>query len=73
MGSLSLETAGASPLLQNCLSSNFTVWQTLIVSVLQEAIERSDLPKSARPEALAAWKWLPSIAGEGALLALSGR
>jgi TetR/AcrR family transcriptional regulator, transcriptional repressor for nem operon len=65
MGSLSLETAGASALLQDCLSSNFTVWQTLIVSVLQEAIEKGDLPKSTRSEALAGFvlnSW------EGALL-----
>jgi TetR/AcrR family transcriptional repressor of nem operon len=53
IGSLSLEIAGTSRLLQNCLSSNFTRWQAVIASVLQEAIEKGDLPKSTRPEALA--------------------
>jgi TetR/AcrR family transcriptional repressor of nem operon len=65
MGSLSLEMAGASPLLQSCLSSNFSGWQAVIASVLREAIEKNDLPKSTRPETLAGFvlnSW------EGALL-----
>jgi TetR/AcrR family transcriptional repressor of nem operon len=65
MGSLSLEIAGASPLLQRCLSSNFTRWQAGIASVLREAVEKGDLPKSTRPDALAGFvlnSW------EGALL-----
>lgn len=65
MGSLSLEVAGNSPLLQACISSSFAGWQTAIVSVLSEAIENGDLPKSTRPEALAGFmlnSW------EGALL-----
>jgi TetR/AcrR family transcriptional repressor of nem operon len=65
IGSLSLEVAGTSPRLQNCLSSGFTHWQALIASVLQEAVEKGDLPKSTRPEALAGFllnSW------EGALL-----
>lgn len=65
IGSLSLEIAGTSSLLQNCLSSNFAHWQASIVSVLQEAIEKGDLSKSSRPESLAGFmlnSW------EGALL-----
>ena len=65
IGSLSLEIAGTSPLLQDCLSSGFTRWQALITSVLQEAIEKGELPKFTKPEALAGFvlnSW------EGALL-----
>jgi TetR/AcrR family transcriptional repressor of nem operon len=65
MGSLSLETAGTSALLQGRLSSNFTHWQAAITPVLLEAVERGDLSSSARPEALAGFilnSW------EGALL-----
>jgi TetR/AcrR family transcriptional regulator, transcriptional repressor for nem operon len=65
LGRLSLETAGASALLQACLSSNFTGWQATIACVIQEAAEKGDLPSSARPEALAGFllnSW------EGALL-----
>jgi TetR/AcrR family transcriptional regulator, transcriptional repressor for nem operon len=52
-------------LLQDCLSSGFTRWQALIASVLQEAIEKGELPKFTKPEALAGFvlnSW------EGALL-----
>ena len=65
MGSLSLEIAGASSLLQTKLSSNFTHWQAAISSVLTEAMANGDLPKSTRPEMLAGFmlnSW------EGALL-----
>jgi TetR/AcrR family transcriptional repressor of nem operon len=65
IGSLSLEIAASSVLLQRCLSSNFTLWQSMITSVLQEAIEKGDLPKSTRAEMLAGFvlnSW------EGALL-----
>ena len=65
LGKLSLETAGASAVLQACLSSNFTGWQATITSVIQEAAEKGDLPSSVRPEALAGFllnSW------EGALL-----
>ena len=53
LGSLSLEIAGSSSLLQSCLSSNFTNWQTVIASVLQEAVQRGELPTSTRTEPLA--------------------
>jgi TetR/AcrR family transcriptional repressor of nem operon len=65
MGSLSLEVAGASPLLQGCLSSSFTQWQAAITAVLGEAVEKGDLPKSTKPDSLAGFvlnSW------EGALL-----
>jgi TetR/AcrR family transcriptional repressor of nem operon len=65
IGDLSLEVAGASPLLQGCLSSGFTHWQAAVAAVLREAMEKGDLPKAPRPEALAGFvlnSW------EGALL-----
>jgi TetR/AcrR family transcriptional regulator, transcriptional repressor for nem operon len=65
IGSLSLEVAGASPLLQGSLSSSFAGWQAAVAMVLQEAVEKGDLPKSIKPEALAGFvlnSW------EGALL-----
>jgi TetR/AcrR family transcriptional regulator, transcriptional repressor for nem operon len=65
LGSLSLEVAGASPLLQGRLSSSFAFWQAGVAKVLQEAVEKGDLPKSIKPEALAGFvlnSW------EGALL-----
>jgi TetR/AcrR family transcriptional regulator, transcriptional repressor for nem operon len=65
LGSLSLEVAGASPLLQGHLSSSFAEWQAAVAMVLQEAVEKGDLPKSIKPEALAGFvlnSW------EGALL-----
>jgi TetR/AcrR family transcriptional repressor of nem operon len=65
IGSLSLEVAGASALLQGCLSSGFTHWQADVAAVLLEAVERGELPKSTKPEALAGFvlnSW------EGALL-----
>ena len=65
IGSLSLEVAGASPLLQRCLSSGFTHWQAAVTAVLLEAVEKGDLPNSTKPETLASFvlnSW------EGALL-----
>ena len=53
MGSLSLEVARASQVLQGCLSSNFAHWQSVVASVLREAVERGDLPRSTKPESLA--------------------
>jgi TetR/AcrR family transcriptional repressor of nem operon len=65
LGSLSLEVAEASPLLQNCLSFSFTQWQAAIASVLREAVEKGELPESTKPDSLAGFvlnSW------EGALL-----
>jgi TetR/AcrR family transcriptional repressor of nem operon len=65
LGSLSLEVADASPLLQSCLSFSFTHWQAAIASVIREAVEKGELPQSTKPESLAGFllnSW------EGALL-----
>jgi len=65
LGSLSLEVADASPLLQSCLSFSFTQWQAAIASVVREAVEKGELPQSTKPESLAGFllnSW------EGALL-----
>ena len=65
MGSLSLEIAGASPLLQGCLSSSFAQWQVAVAAILQEAVEKGELPKSTKSDSLAGFvlnSW------EGALL-----
>jgi TetR/AcrR family transcriptional regulator, transcriptional repressor for nem operon len=65
LGSLSLEIADASPLLQSCLSFSFTHWQAAIASVVREAVEKGELPQSTKPESLAGFllnSW------EGALL-----
>ena len=65
LGSFSLEVAGSSPLLQACLSTNFSGWQEAITAVLREAVEKGDLPKSTKSDALAGFmlnSW------EGALL-----
>src|ERR1700728_949603 len=65
LGSLSLEVAEASPLLQNCLSLSFAQWQAAIASVLQEAVEKGELSNSTKPDSLASFllnSW------EGALL-----
>lgn len=65
LGSLSLEIAASSGLLQGQLSASFTQWQVGVAAVLREALENGDLPKSFRPESLAGFvlnSW------EGALL-----
>jgi TetR/AcrR family transcriptional regulator, transcriptional repressor for nem operon len=65
LGSLSLEVAPVSPLLQSHLSSSFRKWQGSIAAVLQEAIDKGDLASSIAPQALAGFllnSW------EGALL-----
>jgi TetR/AcrR family transcriptional repressor of nem operon len=53
MGSLSLEVADHSPRMRSELQGVFAVWQKGIADVLQEAIQRGDLAKSMRPDALA--------------------
>jgi TetR/AcrR family transcriptional regulator, transcriptional repressor for nem operon len=65
LGTLSLEVAGASALLQGRLSSSFTYWQAAIAGVMGEAVEKGDLAKSTKPDSLAGFvlnSW------EGALL-----
>ncbi|HEY4358735.1 MAG TPA: TetR family transcriptional regulator C-terminal domain-containing protein [Acidobacteriaceae bacterium] len=53
IGSLSLEAAGASPVLQKGVSLGFAQWQEIVAVVLREAVDKGDLPKSTRPDALA--------------------
>jgi TetR/AcrR family transcriptional repressor of nem operon len=65
LGSLSLEVAETSSLLQSCLSFSFTQWQSAVASVLREATKKGELPKSTKPDSLAGFvlnSW------EGALL-----
>jgi TetR/AcrR family transcriptional repressor of nem operon len=65
LGSLSLEVADASPLLQGCLSFSFARWQGAVAAVLREAVETGELPAATKVEALAGFvlnSW------EGALL-----
>jgi TetR/AcrR family transcriptional repressor of nem operon len=65
LGSLSLEVADVSPLLQSCLSFSFTQWQAAVAAVLREAVKKGELPKSTKPDELAGFvlnSW------EGALL-----
>jgi len=65
LGSLTLELADHSDSIRSLLRLSFANWQTAISGVLREAMERGDLPKSTRPEELAAFL-LNSY--EGALL-----
>ena len=60
-----MEVASDSSLLQSCLSSSFSKWQSAIAVTLHEAKQKRDLPGSMQHEALAAFvlnSW------EGALL-----
>lgn len=64
-GNLSLEVASASSLLQGRLSAGFERWQSNVASVLREAVDKGDLPKSTKTDTLAGFvlnSW------EGALL-----
>ena len=45
-GALAWRSHEASPVLQSCLSFNFTQWQAGVASVLREAVETGELPKS---------------------------
>jgi TetR/AcrR family transcriptional regulator, transcriptional repressor for nem operon len=65
MGNLSLEMADHSDSIQSLLHQSFATWQTAVAGVLQEAIDRGDLAKSAKPQELAGFL-LNSY--EGALL-----
>ena len=65
MGNLSLEVAGHSDSIQSLLHQSFSIWQTCIAGILQEAIDRGDLAKSDKPQELSSFL-LNSY--EGALL-----
>ena len=53
MGSMSLEVADHNEALQAQLRSLFETWQKEIATVLRQAIQRGDLNKTVRPDALA--------------------
>jgi TetR/AcrR family transcriptional repressor of nem operon len=65
IGNLSLEMADHSDAIQTVLHQSFSNWQAGIAGVLQEAINRGDLPKSTKPQEVASFL-LNSY--EGALL-----
>jgi TetR/AcrR family transcriptional regulator, transcriptional repressor for nem operon len=65
MGRFSLEMAVESPQLRKLISVSFAGWQHKIAAVVQEAVERKELPSNTEPEPLAGFllnSW------EGALL-----
>ncbi len=53
IGSLSLEVADHNQKLQEQLKGSFSYWQQGLASVLQEAVDRGDLPSSSQPDELA--------------------
>lgn len=53
LGRLSLETAGVSRLLHKQLSSSFKQWQSFVAAVIEEAMEKHELPPSTIPASLA--------------------
>jgi TetR/AcrR family transcriptional repressor of nem operon len=55
IGNLSLEMADRSDSIRSLLEQSFSMWQTAIAVVLQEAIDRGDLAKSHRPQELASF------------------
>jgi len=65
LGNLSLEMADRSDSTQAILRDSFSAWQSAIVNILREAIERGELAPSTDPEELAGFL-LNSY--EGALL-----
>jgi TetR/AcrR family transcriptional repressor of nem operon len=65
IGNLSLEMADHSDSIQAVLRASFSGWQAAIAAVLEEAIDRGELPKPTRSQALASFL-LNSY--EGALL-----
>jgi TetR/AcrR family transcriptional repressor of nem operon len=65
MGNFSLEIADHSDAIQSLLHASFANWQTAVAAVLREAIDRGELARSTKPQALASFL-LNSY--EGALL-----
>ena len=65
LGNLSLEIADHNPTLQSVLSAAFDNWQQSIATTLREAVSLGDLPKSTKPDDLAAFLL---SAWEGALV-----
>jgi TetR/AcrR family transcriptional repressor of nem operon len=55
MGSLSLEVASQSDLLQQLLSASFGYWQRAISTTLREAVDAKELAPSTEPDSLASF------------------
>lgn len=55
IGNLSLEMADHSDAIQAVLRASFAGWQATVAAVLQEALDRGELPKSTKPQPLASF------------------
>jgi TetR/AcrR family transcriptional regulator, transcriptional repressor for nem operon len=55
MGSLSMELANQSSVIQAVLSSSFGHWQRAVANVLGAGVKREELPASTQPESLASF------------------
>lgn len=54
LGNMSLEIAGLNTEIRDLLNQAFDGWQTAIANILREAIEKQELPRTAKPDQLAA-------------------
>jgi TetR/AcrR family transcriptional repressor of nem operon len=54
LGNLSLEVAGQNTEIRNLLRQAFDAWQNAIAKTIREAIEKHELPKTAKADELAA-------------------
>lgn len=54
LGNLSLEVAGQNEKIRSLLKQAFDAWQSALADTLREAVEKKELPKTARPDDLAA-------------------
>jgi TetR/AcrR family transcriptional repressor of nem operon len=54
LGNLSLEVAGQNTEIRNLLRQAFDAWQNAIAKTIREAIEKHELPKTAKADDLAA-------------------
>ena len=54
LGNLSLEIAGQNEEIRNLLRQAFDAWQAAIAFTIREAVEKQELPKTTKPDAVAA-------------------
>lgn len=54
LGNLSLEIAGQNDAVRGLLKQAFDAWQTVLANAVREAIDKKELPKTARADDLAA-------------------
>src|SRR5579871_4082310 len=54
LGNLSLEIAGQNDAIRSLLKEAFDAWQTALANAVREAIDRKELPRTARADDLAA-------------------